>query len=336
VAAAVMLVFWAQTARGAAPSADIVAPGIDGCISGDELLERVQQNMGGAPPPAELRLRVEIEPDGSGLRARIGWVSLGQLGGQRTLGTAQPQCEELDDALVLVATTLLEELKVDAPRAREPAPPPPKPASSPPPSPEPASPLPALRPRDRVAPRSAERRGGEMKAWSSSVSGGVGVAYGILSETIFSPRVDVRIAIARPWAVWFGAQATPSGSSRKVESSRVEFATALATLAGCYAPLVTTSLVLDGCAGMMGGTIVTSGIAVRGSPDQVRPLASPLAAAAFSAPVFGPLVLRGHLAGGMALFREHYILTDSSGNEQVVRAAEVGLWEAAVGVGFLL
>jgi len=339
VAATVVLLLSAHAARGATPRVVVIAPAIDGCITNERLQERIQLSWGKQESPPELVLQVDIEREAAGLRAHLGWIDHGQVAVERSLQTTQSRCEELDAALVLVATTLLEELRAETSPAVEgaggqPDAPPPAP---PPPEPPPAvAPTRAQPPRERSAPAVQSAPAAEHDRWRSSVAGGVGVAGGTLPDTTFSPRLDLRIALRQPWAVWFGAEASPSGSTQRVESSRIEFAGAMATLAACYAPLVTTRVIVDGCLGMMGGAIITTGSNVQGSPDKARPLISPIAAVAFSAPIFGPVLLRGHVAGGVALVRDDYFLTDSSGVRQVVRRAESSMGEAALGIGFLL
>jgi hypothetical protein len=332
-----VLLLWSHATWAATPEVSVAADGIDGCITGERLLTRLLPSIEGRELPPELRLRVGIERDGSGFRARAAWLYREEVLGERSLATVEQSCDDLDDALALVATTLLEELYFD----------PAKPGEAPHRVPftvsseedaalEVAAPIVAPEPTDAPAPRAEERpREGERS--NSLLSAGASVAGGILSDPLVMARFDVRLGLAKRWALWLGLQAAPRGPSRSVEASRIDFTVATATLAACYSPaLVSSRVVVDGCAGLMSGAIVTQGTAVHGAPDAVRPLVSPLAALAFNSPLIGKLTLRGHVAAGLSLVREDFFLRDSTGTKQLVRQAGAAVWETGLGLGFLL
>jgi len=313
----------------ASPSISLTEVGISGCLSREELTARVEEGLGGRRIEADETLRVRIErTHSSGLVARIGWFRGETALGERVIDSQGPDCRELDAALVLVATTLFDE----APHDPEPASPSDVgPSVVAPPEAPPLLPVTDSTPRDAVKSRSDPSVNRE-----TSVLFGGSAALGILSQASLALRVDVRMKLAEQLALWISGQGIPWRPARRVDEAEVDFAVALASAAACWPMRIGERLTLDTCGGFTGGVIASRGTSIRGDSDTLRPLLWPIGAIAVSAPVWSSVLARVHVAGGPALFRHDYFVTDSAGAPQAVRRAGPALWESGLEIGFLL
>lgn len=305
--------------------------GVEGCITAEELAQRIEEAGAGRTVPRDVRLNVSIEPRGEqGLQARLAWLVDDRPVAERTLDSAQSRCRELDAALLLVATTLLDELHADiVPNQPERAP-------APPPDTQPPTSIVRAEPQAQAQAKPPPSSPHRDRDQSSALLAGASVALGVLPEATLGPRLDYRARVAKRWSVWLGAYALPWGSSRTVERSRIDFMAATVTAAACYLPLSFPDATIDACGGVSAGVLATTGTEIRGAPSTARPLVWPVMATALSSPLGSSLVLRAHIAGGPALFRNEYVVTDWAGSAQVVRRAAPVLVEGGLALGFLL
>jgi hypothetical protein len=327
---------WASTLLAASLNVIVEVSAVEGCITQAELASRLEQAMPGrSSPGSDEVLRVWIEDrDGPGFVARLGWSRRGEASGERRLESSQGDCRQLDAALVLVATALLDdERRAESEQAARAAPAP-RAGNIAPPSATQAEPAQREATRDIVE-RKASARTQAAQA-RSAVFGGASVAVGVLSEPAVGIRVDSRIRWSGPFSLWLGAQIVPPSAAREVERATVDFATVTGRAAACWSAPVHASLALDACGGLDAGVLVSNGEMVRGEPDTVRPLLWPLGVVALGAPIGARFVARMHAAAGPALMRQDYFVMDSAGHRQVVREAGPALWEGGLGLGFLL
>jgi hypothetical protein len=327
---------WASTLLAAPSKVLVEVSAVEGCITQADLASRLEQALARRRSPAvDEVLRVRIEAgNGLGFVAHLGLSRRGEASRERRLESSQADCRQLDAALVLVATTLLD----DEPRAE-----PKLQGATLELNPRVEDPTPPVATTD-LARRQQQHDVVERRATAttrsplsgSAIFGAGGVAVGVLSQPTMGVRVDSRIKLSGPFTLWLGTQVVPPSAAREVDRATVEFATITGRAAGCWSGQVSARFAVDGCGGLDAGVLVSRGQMIRGEPNTVRPLLWPIGVAALSMPIWARFVARVHVAGGPALIRQKYFITDSGGRRQVVREAGPALWESGIGLGFLL
>ncbi|HEU4536704.1 MAG TPA: hypothetical protein VFS00_21410, partial [Polyangiaceae bacterium] len=260
-------------------------PGAEGCISGEELAATLQRRLrrgtiGG--PEAEVTLEGSIAP----AEGRPGWkawivvrdrqeVSVGA----REVSSDEASCRALDEALLLVLSTI-----IDPSMAFEPAPPAPPPAPG--------------------------RKPGET-AWH--VAAGTGLALGLV------PGLGAGLSVSagvRPWggpvlelegAHWFASQVEREGGSASVSAT-------YGAANVCWLPYARGAWLLGGCLGAQGGVVGVDGAGLSGqnlAPN--RPLGNLAVRAEARLEVADPFFVRLLLGGAVPLVRDRFFFNAPGG-----------------------
>ncbi|MCU0686426.1 MAG: hypothetical protein MUF34_29970 [Polyangiaceae bacterium] len=263
--------------------------GAERCISGEELAATLQRRLrrgtiGG--PEAEVTLEGSIAP----AEGRPGWKAWivvrdrdEKAVGAREVASDEASCRALDEALLLVLSTI-----VDPSMALEPAPPP--------------------------SPPKVVRRPGNETAWHVAIGGGgaLGLVPGLGAGVSASAGV-------RPWggpvlelegAHWFANQAERAGGSAAVSAT-------YGAVNVCWLPIERGPWSLGGCVGAQGGVVSVDGGGLSGENLAPSRLIGNAAARVEARLALGdPFFLRFLLGGAVPLVRDRFFF-DAPGGESV-------------------
>ena len=304
---------------------EVEVEGAGGCLSSARLARSVGSTLGvdeaPAPVPALVRVAARALPVGYEVRVEVEVAAVGRR--ERVLEVPHPSCDEVRDAVVLVAALLVDELwaesrKLRAPVPKAPVPAPARPSEAPSPAPrrssEPA--VPAARPPERAqtpAPR-AWLETGLLAAMSvadlAPVAGGLA-----LDEAVLAPaRVTVHLrALAWPLAV------VGDGRGKGARFSAFELG-----VLPCVRAVDRLGFDLAPCLGVRAGAVYVVGVGLDRVDEGVRPRVLLDVELASSVHMFGPLWFVGGLGLAVPLVRDRFEYMDAAGEAVLVhRSAAV-------------
>lgn len=264
--------------------------GAEGCISGEELAATLQRRLrrgtiGG--PEADVTLEGSIAP-AEGRPGWKAWIVVRDRDetsvGAREVSSDEASCRALDEALLLVLSTI-----IDPSVAFEPTPPTP--------------------PVPKVA-----RRPGRETVWHVALGGGG--AIGLVPS--LGAGVSASAGV-RPWGGpvleleathWFANQAERAGGSASVSAT-------YGAANVCWLPVARSRWLLGGCVGAQGGVVSVDGGGLSGqnlAPS--RPLGNIAARAEARLAIGDPFFLRFLLGGAVPLVRDRFFF-EAPGGESV-------------------
>lgn len=293
------------------------------CIGGEELEQRLWSLPQAHDSKRDHVVEVRFESEGSvGHAATVVVRTPANAMLPRRVTTQQPDCRDLDDALVVVIDALTSETSV----AESPE----KTANEP-------------RREAGVRPEEDARPGTRSVALPEQpkarvphlVVGGAGYDVGALPHPTWVARLDARLSIASSFAVRFGVGTNPVPTAENAAGASVAFRLTTARGLGCYDLLGSVRGYIDLCAGLDAGTISTTSDGLENDTSTLRLALWPLgqASAGFR---FGPLFSEALVMGGPALVRDAYEVQDLSGATHTVHRSEPFRFGAGIALGVAL
>jgi hypothetical protein len=292
-------------------------PGAESCVAGVELARTVEAKLGRPVfvPASSADVAVEghvaPEPSGGFVATLALTSSTGAVLGRREL-TAKTSCREMDEALVLVLSLLID------PEARQKPPPPVAQAPTPP------APVTAVAKRSSPEPS---------EPWHLDVAAGLvmaaglapGVSPGLTLEAAFSP--------GRVWTLELGGRLFLPSDAVVMGGAGGSVLVALGTAAFCRRFALPASLALAGCAGWEGGGIRVEPRGLMGGPSVIAGYLLDIRAHAdLIALAFDPLILRVGAGVCVPLNRDRFTYTASGSTMTLFEVSPVAA-ELDLGVG---
>ena len=305
------------------------------CIGQQELEGRVARLPSAAELDVSVRVVVRLRPlSPCGVHADVEVSTEDAVLGGRSVETANSDCRDIDDALLVVIDALLSTadlppvkhgLKQTQPKLvdRQVAQ-----ATSPPAETSNARPI------SRTHPSSAPSRTTPREPLL--ITAGVAYARGVVPGAAAVVRADTRLAIVRPLALWFGVGVTPAASVLDMSSVEVGFRSVSARALACWDPWPSQRWHLDVCAGVDAGAVIARQTGLTGNTSTTRPAAWPLVDLSASWTLLGPLVVEPFTAAGPALIVETYAFEDAEGHRHAIYDGAPWRWELGLSLGAAL
>jgi len=291
------------------------------CIGSAELAARATKlpSFAEVEGPAVVDVALSARA-GGGFTATIALRQGTRVIGERRVESPNPDCHDVDAAVLVVIDALLAIAASETQREAEPATP--SVVAAPLPKPTPATSTAEHRPPRAQAPDAPP-----------SVTLGAAYALGVVPGGSVLARADERVALGGPWAVRVGFGFTPSAAERTLQGAEVQFRSFSARGAACVDVLGATVQHLDACLGLDGGISRTTQTGTSNNATTARPVLWPLASFTVALEVARPVLVELSTGLGPALVRSQYELTDQA--EQVRQIYETAplRWELGLALG---
>jgi hypothetical protein len=254
----------------------------------------------------------------------------GKVVGERRVSANATSCDALDEALVVVISTLIgiadetrpakpaQEPNADAPHDAN--------ASANQPPPTAARDVPAL---------PAITHDGSRKARDASLA--LRLSLAARADLGLLPGIAPGLALALDldfgaWGIWVGVSGVPHVSDDLGEGAAASFASVLGEAGLCVEAARPLGATLDFCAGAQAGAIVisTSGLRSR-AVDLLEPLLRGLIGPRLRVPLGADFGLRAGIDATAPLFAPRYFLLDTSGDRQYYHSVQLGI-SAQIGI----
>lgn len=291
------------------------------CLGTAELAARASEltSFAEVEGPAVVEVTLSARA-GGGFAASISVQQGTHLVAERRVESPNPDCHDIDAALLVVIDALL------AIAAAEPQPEA-EPASS--------TDVEAPPPRSATVKPSAERSAPPAHAPRVPPSATVGATYalGVVPGGTLVARADGRVALGGPWALRVGLGLTPWAAERTLEGAEVRFRSFSGRGAGCFDLVGKPVQHLDACVGVDGGITRTTQSGTLSDVATAHPALWPLASLTLAVEVIRPSIVELSTALGPALLRSQYELIDRAGQARPIYETTPLRWELGVALG---
>ena len=322
---------------------DVDAPADAQCTSPAVLARAIEARVGrlvflNDPDPSR-RIHVEVARD----RAQVAWSAAivmrddrDRIVGERRVTADAPACEALDEALIVVISTLIgiaDETRPAAP-AEEESPQPPRSAGSRPAAPA-TQPSPA--PAPNALPAITHRAEGDSDDTRSELALDLAARADLALLPGIAPGVTLALDLDfDAWGISIGATAVPYVAHDLGDGAAARFSSALGELGACLRAARPLGAALDFCAAAQGGVIAisTSGLAAR-VVDRIEPLVRALIGPRLRVRFAERFGLIAGVDATAPLFAPRYFLLDAGGERQYYHSVELGFL-AQIGIYWLL